>query len=462
MAGVEDGMAFEVTGRHVVVVGAARSGVAAARLLVRKGAEVTLTDLKPDLVDSGGLASAGVHLELGRHSGETFAAADLIVLSPGVPPRQPLLEIARASGIPVIGELELASRWLTGRIVAITGTKGKSTTTTLVGRMLEAGGVKSIVGGNLGPAASLQVEGTGPDVVHVLEVSSFQLEVADTFRADIAVFLNFSPDHLDRHATVEEYASAKARVFRNQRPQDLAIVNGDDATVMRLVESSRARRLVFSTTAVPGDGIGVSEGVIVRRQAQLARGLIPLSSVRLPGRHLLADVIAAAAVADACGVDAAAMTRAVQGFGGLEHALETVATIGGVRFVNDSKATNLEAAQRALEAFDARVVPILGGRFKGGDIGALRPAIVGRAPAVVVIGEARDRFRDALSDVVTVVEAASLEEAVRVAWRWAQPAGVVLLAPACASFDMFEDYAARGRAFKTEVARLQREAVSSE
>jgi UDP-N-acetylmuramoylalanine--D-glutamate ligase len=453
---------FSVEGRRVAVVGAARSGIAAARLLVSKGASVVLTEMRPDVEDRDGLRAEGIALELGGHRQDTLRQADLIVLSPGVSPWQSMFDAPRAAHVPIIGELELASRWFEGRIVAITGTKGKSTTTTLVGRMLEAGGVTALVGGNLGPAASLQVARTGRDVIHVLEASSFQLEVADTFRPDIAVFLNFSADHLDRHRSVQEYADAKARIFRNQRPDDLAVVNADDAAVMQLARQTKAAQLRFSSFVVPDDGLGIRDRAIVRRSGNTERKLVPVSSVHLLGRHLLADVIAAAGVASACGVDSEAMTRAVEGFHGLEHALELVATIGGVRFVNDSKATNIEAARQALEAFDAGVVPIVGGRFKGGDIMSLIPPLVTRARAVVAIGESKAMFRDALHHAIEVVEAATLEDAVRRAWDIARPDGTVLLAPACASFDMFRDYAERGRAFKAEVARLQSEVQARE
>jgi UDP-N-acetylmuramoylalanine--D-glutamate ligase len=447
---------FAVAGRRVVVVGAARSGVAAARLLAGKGASVVLTDLRPALEGREALEGVGVRVELGGHEPATLDAADLIVLSPGVSPWQPIFDAPRARGVEIVGELEIASRWFEGRVVAITGTKGKSTTTTLVGEMLRAGGVEALVGGNLGPAASLQVPETSPHAVHVVEASSFQLEVAPTFRPDIAVFLNFSPDHLDRHRSVEEYAAAKGRIFANQREDDLAIVNAEDATVTRLASATRARRVPFAVTGVPAGGVGVRGGAIVTEAAGAGgeRQLVPVSSVRLPGAHLLADVVAAAAVADACGVSPADMTRAVEGFGGLEHALETVAIVGGVRFVNDSKATNVDAARQAIEAFASGVVAIMGGRFKGGDLGLLAGPLRARGRAVVAIGESRARFREALAGVVPVVEAETLRQAVEDAWRLARPEGIVLLAPACASFDMFRDYAERGRAFKEEVARL--------
>ncbi|HEY8550143.1 MAG TPA: UDP-N-acetylmuramoyl-L-alanine--D-glutamate ligase [Vicinamibacterales bacterium] len=447
---------FSVDGRRVVVVGAARSGVAAAELLVSRGAHVVLTETKNQFEGAERLRRAGVRLELGGHRRETLLDADLIVLSPGVPPTQAYVAEARAAGIPVVGEVELASRWLEGRIVAITGTKGKSTTTTLVGRMLREGGLRATVGGNIGVPLSSQVAETAPDVIHVVEVSSFQLETTEQFRPWVAVLLNFSPDHLDRHATVEAYAAAKARIFANQQPEDWAVINVDDPAALSLA-GGRARRVALSPSGRATEGIVIAPDAVVRRRGGTETTLVPLVAVRLIGRHLLADVAAAAAVADIAGVDPEAMTRAVEGFTGLEHALEPVATIQDVAFVNDSKATNVEAAERAIESFERGLVVILGGRFKGGDFGRLRGPLVARQARVVAIGEARPLIRDALEDAVDVREAATLDEAVRAAFTLAPPGGTVLLAPACASFDMFPDYAARGREFKEAVARLAQE-----
>jgi UDP-N-acetylmuramoylalanine--D-glutamate ligase len=448
---------FSVAGQKAVVVGAARSGVAAAELLVRRGATVTLTDVRPSIQEDAQLLNAGVQLELGGHRAATLRDADLIVLSPGVPPGQQDVAAARAAGVPVMGELELASRWLRGRIVAITGTKGKSTTTTLTGRMLEAGGHRVLVGGNIGLALSAQVDESTEDTIHVIEVSSFQLEGAETFHPWIAVLLNFSPDHLDRHADLAEYAAEKARIFANQTPDDWALLNADDEPSQALAQDARARRLLFATTRDLREGVLVAGEAIVRRTAEGEQPLVPLSSVKVLGRHLLADVVAATAVASLAGVDPPAMVRAVENFSGLEHALEPVAEIGGVRFVNDSKATNVEAARRAIESFAPGLVVLLGGRFKGGDFADLRDALIERSASVVAIGEAAPLVRQALAPAVAVHDAADMVAAVRTAFALASPGETVVLAPACASFDMFKDYAERGRVFKREVARLQDE-----
>ncbi len=450
---------FSVRGANVVVVGAARSGVGAARLLARRGAHVTLTEQRREVPrDVEQLTADGVELELGEHRPDTVARADLVVLSPGVSPRLPVLRLARDRDVQVISEVELASRWLRGRIVAVTGTKGKSTTTVLLGQMLEAGGRLTLVGGNIGTALSTQVDASTPEAIHVVEVSSFQLELTTTFRPWISVFLNLHADHLDRHDGPEAYAAAKARLFANQEASDTLVFNADDAEVVRLTRDCRASRVAYAVTEPITEGVAVTGDAIVRRTRAGSEPLVPLSAVHLLGDHLLGDVVAATAVAHRVGVSANAMTAAVDRFHGLEHVLEPVGEVAGVRFVNDSKATNVEAARRALESCGHGLVVIMGGRFKGGDLSQLTPLIASRAEAVVALGEARDRVLDAYGAVVRVIAVDCLEDAVRVAYGLASPGGTVLLAPACASLDMFENYAERGRLFKQAVGRLQQDA----
>jgi UDP-N-acetylmuramoylalanine--D-glutamate ligase len=453
-------MSFSVQDKHVVVAGGGRSGVAAAELLIARGARVTLSD-PAAFPEAERLRHLGVAIDIGPHREELFASADLVVLSPGVPPLQPAMEAARRAGVPVIGEIELASRWLTGRVIAITGTKGKSTTTTLTARMLEEAGFLVSAGGNLGTALSAQVPASRPDAVHVVEVSSFQLENTDSFHPWISVLVNLSPDHLDRHASFEDYAKAKARIFANQLPSDWAVVNADDPASLALARGVRARRFDFALDSSLVNGVGLLEGEIVRRNDGLAVPLMPMSSVKLPGRHLLGDVLAAAAVGCVAGVPPAAMRRAVEQFRGLEHALESVAELQGVRFVNDSKATNIASAKRSLESFASGVVAIMGGRFKGGQFEDLRGVAAARAAGIVAIGEAAPLITAALGDLVPVRPAGSMPEAVHAAFEMAPAGGVVLLAPACASFDMFRDYADRGRAFKEAVNRLVQSAMGN-
>ena len=446
---------FSVADSRVVVVGAGRSGTAAARLLAGRGARVTLSEVGAGIAARRSLADEDIDIEVGGHRTDTFRAADLIVLSPGVPPQVPEIAAARRRGVPVISEVELAARWLRGRLVAVTGTKGKSTTVVVAARMLEADGRRAAVGGNIGIALSSQVEDSRPDMVHVVEVSSFQLELTDTFRPWIAVCLNLSPDHLDRHASFEEYAGAKARVFANQTPDDAMVINADDQHVLEIARAGRARALRFAVDTQIAEGVQVTRDGIAHRSAGGEECLVPMSAVRVPGRHLLGDIAAAAAVGTLAGVEADAMTRAVQSFTGLEHTLELVGEIDGVRFVNDSKATNVVAARAAIECFGPGLAVILGGRFKGGRFEDLRAVLAARAASVVAIGEARTQVRRALEPDVAVYEAGTMNEAVREAAGLALPGGAVLLAPACASLDMFRDYAARGAAFRNAVAALE-------
>jgi len=451
------GSDFSVNGRRVVVVGAARSGIAAAELLVRRGARVTLTETRATFEQADRLRESGVALELGGHQPSTLAGADLVVASPGVALEQPVFEAARARGVEIIGELELAWRWVKGPVIAVTGTKGKSTTTTLIGRMLREAGRDVLVGGNIGVPLSAQVDDSTPGTVHVVETSSFQLETTTTFRPWISLWLNFAADHLDRHPSIEAYADAKARVFANQTPDDWAVVNADDPVVMDKVAASRARRELFSPSGAIDRGFVVEGDWIVRRTAAGSDRLVPMSAIELTGRHMQHNVTAAVAVSTIAGADPAAMRSALKDFHGLPHVMEPVATVRGVRFVNDSKATNVEAARRSIESFDGPVVAIIGGLFKGGDLRELRDPLRAREGSVVAIGEAAPLVHAALDGVVPVQDARSMPEAVRTGYGLAGGRGVVVLAPACASFDWFRDYAERGLVFKDAVRTLEEE-----
>lgn len=446
---------FSVRNRRVVVVGAARSGVAAAELLVKRGARVTLTDTRDRVEGADRLTAAGVQIEVGGHRAETLAVAELVVVSPGVPVEQPVFEEPRNRGVEIIGELELASRWIRGRVLAITGTKGKSTTTTLLGRMLRAAGRQVLVGGNIGVPLSAHVESSTEDSWHVVETSSFQLETTTTFHPWIAVWLNFADDHLDRHPTVEAYASAKQRIFANQTGDDWVVINADDSAVVQRSATAKARQVRFALSGGIADGFVVDGDWIVKRTAAGVERLVALGAVELTGRHMLNNVLAATAAASIAGVPPHAMVDALRGFHGLPHVMEPAGEIRGVRFVNDSKATNVEAARRSIESFPRAVVAIIGGRFKGGDFRQLRQPLAAGGGSVVAIGEAAPLVREALAGTVPVLEAASMREAVERGYEAARPGGVVLLAPACSSFDWFRDYAERGDAFKAEVERLR-------
>jgi UDP-N-acetylmuramoylalanine--D-glutamate ligase len=451
-------MALE--GKPAVVVGLARSGVAAAEFLARRGQAVVATDRKGegDLeAEALSLPSRGVRLELGGHRRETFTGASLVVVSPGVPWDLEELAAARGAGVPVIAEIELAFRHLRGAVAAVTGTKGKSTTTAALGAMLREGGADARVGGNIGEALVSLVEGATDATVFAVEVSSFQLEGIDRFRPKVAVFLNLSPDHLDRHPSFEAYRRAKGRIFENQTEEDWAVVNADDPLVLESARKGRARILPFRVTGEEvreGDAAFFQAGEARLRLRGTTEVLFASAATTLPGAHLKGDLLAAAAAARLLGAPAEAVARAAAGFRGVEHVLERVPGPGGVAFFDDSKATNVEAARRSLEAFEGRVRVILGGRYKGGDFRDLLPALRARAARVFAIGEARPRILESLGRAVPVVSCASLREAVERAFAASRAGDIVLLAPACSSFDMFRDYADRGRAFKAEVRRL--------
>jgi UDP-N-acetylmuramoylalanine--D-glutamate ligase len=460
-------IAMELEGKRVVVVGLARSGVAAARFLAGRGAHVVATDRKPasELPEEVmSLAHQGVVLELGGHPPAAFAGASMVVVSPGVPWDMPELEEARRAGVPVVAELELAYRQIPGPVAAVTGTKGKSTTTAALGAMLAESGLDVRVGGNIGEPLVGLVEGAKASTIFAVEASSFQLEGIDRFRPRVAVFLNLSADHLDRHASFEAYAQAKARIFRNQRREDWAVVNADDAEVLRLARGTRARVVAFSPAAeaprplLAGAGAAAwfEGGRAHLRLDGAVETLFERSTARVPGPHIAGDLLAAAAAARLLGAEPAAIARAVAAFRGVEHVLELAGEVRGVRFFNDSKATNVDAARKSLEAFQGPVLAIVGGRYKGGDFADLAPALARHGKAVLAIGEAAGRVESALAGVVPVLPCATMREAVERAFAAAAEGDTVLLAPACSSFDMFSDYAERGRAFKQEVRRLSR------
>ncbi len=451
---------MELRNRRAVVVGLARSGVAAARLLARAGARVLGTDARgaAELGDEvSALAELGVELELGGHRAQAFAGAELVVVSPGVPWERPELCAAREAGVLVLAEVELGAAFVTTPLAAVTGTKGKSTTSAALGAMLAASGFDARVGGNIGQPLSGLLEGASAATRYVLELSSFQLEGCARLRPHVAVFLNLSADHLDRHPSFEAYAAAKARVFRNQGPEDWAVVNGADEQVLRLAAQTRARVVRFfgqGSAPVAGDVARFEKGAAWLRLDGRDERLFEVADVRLPGAHLRADLLAAATAARLLGAEPAAIARAVAAFQGLANVLERVAEIGGVAYYNDTKATNVDAARQSLLAIDRPLLVIMGGRHKGGDFAELRDVARARARLVLAIGEARPLLQAAFAGLVEVLACASLEEAVRHAHAVARPGEAVLLAPGCSSFDMFRDYAARGQAFREAVLRL--------
>ena len=448
----------------VLVVGLARSGVAAARFAASHGANVTVNDAKPaDRLGAAGTAleAAGVAVVAGGHPEELYREADLVVVSPGVPADLPALEAARAAGVPVVSEVELASRFLKGRIIGITGSNGKTTTTTLTYELLRGAGFDATVSGNIGTPLISLVDRSSDAQWHVVELSSFQLELVDRMRVHRAVLLNLTPDHLDRHGTLEAYASAKGRIFENQEADDLAVLNADDPLVVEFGDLTQARVCFFSRAGELGAGVCRKGDWLVWREAGgVVEQLIPVAEVPLFGEHNLENVCAALAVGRDLGIPTERMREAIRAFRGVEHRLERVAEIGGVAFFNDSKATNTDAAIKAIEAFEGRdghTVLVLGGMGKGQDFSVLaEPARSGHVRHAVLIGEAADEIAAALAGVSPVTRATSMAEAVRLASEAAEPGDRVVLAPACSSFDMFENFEHRGRIFKEEVEALAR------
>jgi UDP-N-acetylmuramoylalanine--D-glutamate ligase len=438
----------------------ARSGAAAVELLLREQARVSVTDCQPAAALTPWterLAPEPVRWFLGGHPEEAFRDADLIVLSPGVRTALAPVQAARARGVPVWSELELAARRLETPIVAITGSNGKSTTTALVGEIFRAAGRRTFVGGNYGvPLSEATRPGSGWGEI-VAEVSSFQLETVETFRPGVAALLNVSPDHLDRYPDVRAYAAAKFRVFAQQHAEDAAVLNADDPICRdpAFVSGLSARRIEFSRqTILSGEGVWVERGTIVYRIGD-QRGVIGAAErLRVAGLHNLENALAAAAIALLRGVAPAVIAQTFAEFRGLEHRLEFVREIRGVTYINDSKGTNVGAVQKSLEGFSRPVILIAGGVDKGADFQPLRPVVQRHVKKVVLIGQARPLLRRVFEGVTTVTEADGLEEAVRVASESAVAGDVVLLSPACASFDLFKDFEDRGRRFKALVESL--------
>jgi UDP-N-acetylmuramoylalanine--D-glutamate ligase len=468
---------MELANKKIVVVGLGASGVATAQFLRNRGAVVTATDMagEADMSPAAlSLREKGVRLELGGHNLETLETADLMVTSPGVPHTAAPLSYARAHNIAVLGEMELAARFVTNPIVAITGTNGKTTTTTLVGDMLTRSGLNVFVGGNIGtPLISYVDRGEKAQIV-VVEVSSFQLDTIDRFRATVAVLLNIAEDHLDRYPNIDAYARSKARIFENQGPDDVAVINGGDTRVVALVDGIAARTVSFSRN-LAGRQKCVAEGAVITEDAVILHprsvyrepsadiaeklavneAVIPFSAIKLFGRHNQENTAAAALASLAAGGNIPGIMAALAHFTGLSHRLEFVATVEGVRFYDDSKATNVDAVVRALESFSEPVVLLLGGRNKGGDFTLLADSIRSRVKYLILFGEARQEIDAALKGIVSAFFAQSMADVVAKAGEVSATGDVVLLSPGCASFDMYESYARRGDDFRRCVERLK-------
>jgi UDP-N-acetylmuramoylalanine--D-glutamate ligase len=455
---------MNLKGKRVLVVGLGKSGLAAALFLRRRGAQVTVSDVRSSEAlakDIPALIEEGISVEAGGHGLLTFRRQDLIVVSPGVPVDTPELVQVRSFGLPVIGELELAARFLKGKVLAITGSNGKTTTTTLAGEILKEAGMSTLVGGNIGVPVVALIEDSRDDTWSVLEVSSFQLETTREFHPAIAVILNITPDHLDRHGTFENYAMAKERIFAEQTADDFLVLNADNPRTAEAGSRSRARVYWFSVHHPVPQGAWVENGPegnhvwFLEAKGGTPEPILPVESVPLKGSHNVENVLAAVCAARLAGCPAASVRSAVEKFKAVEHRLEFVANINGVDFYNDSKATNVDATEKAVAAFPGGIHLILGGKDKNSDYTTLSALLRERVRAVYTIGSAAPKIETHLRGIVPIHSCQTLENAVKAAAGAALPGDIVLLAPACSSFDQFENYEHRGRVFKELVHEAQ-------
>lgn len=449
---------MDLKDKSIVVVGLGRSGVSVARFLTGRGALVTVTDNRTaealqDVLPT--LSALPVNRELGAHQDTTFENADLIVLSPGVPHTIGPVAKAAAKGVPVIGEIELAFRFLKTPIIAITGTNGKSTVTELLGEMLRGSGFNVLVGGNLGtPLIEFVDQQAGVDYI-VAEISSFQLDTIERFRPRISVILNITDDHLERYADFEDYARSKARIFENQGIGDICVINAADPTVLALSKNLAATTFAFNCEAIIDNRAWVDGHTLWFHTPDDGRQPVDASDIPLKGRHNLENAAAAGLATLAAGGTLAGVAHALKHFKGLRHRVEYVDTLNGVAFYDDSKATNVDAVVRALESFAGPVVLIMGGRDKGGSYDRLKPQMARCVKQLIVMGEAADLIAPVFADRVPVARAANMREAVGMAAASAVHGDTVLLSPACSSFDMYASYARRGDDFIASIAQLR-------
>lgn len=449
---------MDYRGKKVGVLGLARSGMAAAKLLVKAGAKVYVSDAAENeklRARAKELKKIGVEVELGGHNGRMKDHFDEIVLSPGVPIDIPILLWYKSNrpNLPIISEVEMSYRFARGMIIGITGSNGKSTTVSMVGEIFKSAGYETYIVGNIGRPMSEVVLEASENSILCVELSSFQLEMIDTFRAKVACLLNLTPDHLDRHYNVDAYYAAKTRIFENQQPEDYAVLNLSDIAVRAIGQDVQSKRLWFTTSPHSGQGVYVDRGMIIYRALDgEEKEVMPSNKISVPGRHNLANACAAIACAMPFGIKSREISDALSNFKGLPHRLQDVGVLDGVRFINDSKATNVDSLECALNSFDEPVVLIAGGYDKGADFSALKGLVKEKTRHVVLIGDTADSIRKAWNGSVTIQRAEELEEAVEKAYEAATPGGIVLLAPGCASYDMFENFEKRGEIF-TEIVK---------
>jgi UDP-N-acetylmuramoylalanine--D-glutamate ligase len=451
---------MELKNKRVLVVGLGKSGISAAHFLRSLGARVTVSDSRDAVAlaaEIPALLDAGIMVETGGHGLLTFRRSDLIVVSPGVPMDTPELKQVIAFGLPVIGELELAARFLKGKVIAITGSNGKTTTTTLVGEILKAAGKDTLVGGNIGLPVIELVGVSSEESINVLEVSSFQLETVEEFHPWISVVLNITPDHLDRHGSFENYAAAKARITERQEAADFLVLNAEDKATQMIAGKTRAqvywfsgRRPIKQGAFVHGESI-----VFIAKEGGRTEPIMPVSEIPLKGAHNVENVLAAVCVARLAGVSAEVIRGTVRSFKAVAHRLEFVADVRGVAYYNDSKATNVDATMKAVASFDDGIHLILGGKDKDSDYTQMAALLKERVKVVYTIGSAAEKIEHQLRGVVKMKSAGTMAVAVQDAAASAVPGDVVLLAPACSSFDQFDNYEHRGRVFRELVHALQ-------
>jgi UDP-N-acetylmuramoylalanine--D-glutamate ligase len=451
---------FELKGKRVLVIGLARTGIATALFCAEHGSVVKAADTRS--ADELGecvskLRDAGVQLQLGGYADAILHEQKLVVPSPGVPADSPLLVKAREMKITLWSEIELAFRFLHGQLIGITGSNGKTTTTSLVDHILRHAGLSSALAGNIGTPLIATVSQSSESTITVAELSSFQLELIEAFRPNISVLLNLTPDHLDRHKTFSAYAAAKARIFENQTEEDSVIINLDD-TASREIVPSRPQVFWFSRKSNVEQGAFVRNGKLIFRRNNREEEILNCDGIPLPGAHNLENVLAATTAARLAGAQPAQIAEAIRSFSGVEHRIEFVAEIHGVRYYNDSKATNVDATLKALEAFPGRITVILGGKDKDSDYTQLRTTLRGKTILALLIGSAADKIEKQIEGSVAIRRAETLQNAVQFAAQAAHAGDIVLLAPACASFDQFQNYEHRGRVFKELVHQLQRNA----
>jgi len=450
---------MDLTNKRVLVVGLGKSGQAAARFLKQQGAKVTVSDARPAtlIAELPALLDEGISVEAGSHGLLTFRRQDLIVVSPGVPADVPELKQVRAMGMRIIGELELGAAFLEGEIVAITGSNGKTTTTTLVGEILKASGRPTLVGGNIGTPVTEMVAASTEATWSVLEVSSFQLETVETFKPKIALVLNITPDHLDRHGSFEAYAAAKARITEFQTADDFLVLNAEDVNTQLVAANTKAQIFWFSAKRQIKQGAFVhGESILfTAREGAKPEPVMPVAEIPLAGAHNVENVLAAVCAARLAGVAAETIRAAVRAFKAVEHRLEFVRELGGVKYFNDSKATNVDATVKAVESFGGGIHLILGGKDKDSNYAVMGPLLRERVKTVITIGSAAEKIERELAGVVKIEAAETMQRAVALAHEQASAGDTVLLAPACASFDQFENYEHRGRVFKELVMALR-------